>query len=49
MGSSKSDISIDNITVNANATLSLENDEMIGLKVFPNPAKDYLKICSPDT
>jgi hypothetical protein len=48
-GSSKSDISIDNITVNASTTLSLENDEMIGLKVFPNPAKDYLLIHSPDT
>jgi hypothetical protein len=48
-GSSKSDISIDNITVNACTTLSLENDEMIGLKVFPNPAKDYLLIHSPDT
>jgi hypothetical protein len=48
-GDSKSDISIDNITVNASSTLSLENDEIIGLKVFPNPAKDYLKIHSPDT
>jgi hypothetical protein len=48
-GSSKSDISIDNITVNASATLTLENDKMIGLKVFPNPAKDYLNIHSLDT
>jgi len=47
-GSSKSDISIDNITVNASKTpLSVIDNKIVSLKLFPNPTKDFLEINSP--